>query len=254
MRILKDNLLRASATIVESGVEDESFKFENMWDNRLVLQGKVTTSVYFDLGANYATISPDTVSLFIASMTGDSITVSGGTTTAADTAGKNVYKATDGTRPAVVVVNLEDLTGPYRYWKIESRVGTFLGGTPGGNIFLTYAYLGQYSQLPNARAYEEPLIDDTDNSTKTVGGQLYTQLGYTYKSVRQRFRTASQNQKDSFFSWYNTSDRANNNIFIQFEDDMVNYPPLFGKITGENERRFLGMKYYPFNINFREAK
>jgi hypothetical protein len=254
MRILVDNILRAPLNTIESGTEDESFIFANMWDNRMVLQGRITEEVIIDLGVDYAELSAvDTIALKLTSWTDATYLELGWGNTATATDG-----AIDISNIAVVdgIIHIKDIQPTAfkaRYWRITSFA------TPDaiikqGSLYVNYLYLGQYKQLPNARAYEEPIVNDTDNIRTTVGGQVYTQLGYTFKEVEQSFRLASKSEVDDFYSWYTTSDRANNNIFIQFEDDTDTYPPLFGRITSENQQRFLGMKYYPFNIKFREAK
>jgi len=257
MRILKDNLLRATDTVIESGTEDESFLFRNMWDNRLVLQGKITGTVTFDLGLNYADFPiVDTLAIQAASGSALYLAINAGNTPAALAQWIEIINPLDNSG----VINLTELTGAitnkYRYFRIDTYLVAPTGptSTPGGDIYINYLYLGNFLQLPNARAYAEPIIDDTDNETKTVSGQIYTQLGHTYRKVSQKFKLATKEQKDEYYSWYNTSDRANNNIFIQFDDLLETYPPLFGKIKSTNEKRFLGMKYYPFNINFTEAK
>jgi len=252
MRILKDNILRSSNNTVESGIEDESFPFKNIWDNRFVLQGKIDEQLVIDLGPNYSELSTiNTIAISITSWNAGYLVLGLGNTTDADTVNIDITDiAISNDR-----INLKYLLPgnyQYRYIRITSYASN--GGAIQGQLYINYLYLGKYLQLPLARAYEEPIIKNTDNYTTTVSGQIYNQVGYIYREVKQRFKLATKTDKDNFYTWYNTNDRVNNNIFIQFEDDIISYPPLFGSIVAKNENRFLGTKYYPFNITFTESK
>ena len=94
----------------------------------------------------------------------------------------------------------------------------------------------------------------TDRITTSTGGQGYYQLGYDYQDGTFFFPLATKTEKNNFYNWYLTNDRSNPVIFIQFDDNLIDYPPLYGYITEQkNTNRIIGNEYFPFEITFMET-
>jgi hypothetical protein len=136
----------------------------------------------------------------------------------------------------------------YRYWRIV------IPGS-GGVDYLRYFYLGEYLQIPYPEPGSTPNVATNDIIATTSGYQRYTTRGTTARVQSFEFYATTQAEYELFRDWWNSDDRSNNLIFVQFEDDneMTHFPSYLAKVVEfvTNNRSQLA---YDWSITIEEAK
>lgn len=225
MRLLVNNKANATNTTVNG--EIGSFPKRYMFENQFVTKTFFTNTIDIDLG------SAQNITAIACYGTDSSYTVKAGTTAS----------VTDYSNTVTDVLFLDET---YRYWQISKT----------GDGYINHLYLGEFLAMPGATHGATPQRVASDVVNTTSGGQKYVTNGHIIKTLSLSFPGATRAEWLAFNDWFESTDRINSFIFVQFENTTSTFPPFFARIPPDG---YTGLsrvqgEAYIFNLIIQEAK
>lgn len=216
-------------------VENEvtTFPKENMLSNILIEKTKINTHITIDFGSAVNITAFGCIGEFTQIILEANATDSWGGPSFSDTYTEDNFQS-------------KFIDETYRFFRLTMTNGA-------DPIYCNHLFLGSWLQLPGYTPGSTPDIDANDILNETPSRQIYATAGVPIKKQSFSFKAASLTVRNNFLTWYETIDRANNNIIIQHEEDLISLPPYYGKVTDYkhiNRDRLL----FDFNIDVQEAK